>query len=123
MAGSFLTHMKKHKGVRLAADKQGNIEVTFTLPAESVAKADEWAARLPATREEIITSYVAQCVETLHEGMHDHCLVAWSFPTRAAVKSFIKRERLDQRGTGVIAWADGGFGVDTLFQHDELLTR
>jgi len=113
--------MKKKNGVRLTADKEGNIEVTFKLPAESVAEADEWAERLPATRDEIIASYVLQFAETLHEGMREHCLVSWSFPTRAAVKSFIKREKLDQRGTGVIAWRDGGFGVDTLFKYDELL--
>jgi hypothetical protein len=123
MAGFFVTHMKKNKGVRLAADKDGNIEVTFTLPAESVAKAEEWAARLPSTREEIIKRYVLDCAKTMHEGMHDYCLVSWTFPTKKAAQSFVEREKLDQRGIGVIAWDGGGFGVDTLYHYDKALTH
>jgi hypothetical protein len=119
----FIAHMKKTKGVRISADKQGNIEVTFTLPAESVAKADEWAARLPSTREEVIARYIADCAKTIHEGIKDHCLVAWSFETPKQVKSFIKREHLDRKGIGVMEFSDGSFGVDTRFKYEALLTR
>lgn len=86
--------------------------------------ADDYAARLPSTREEVLRSYLASCFETLHHGIDDHCQVAWVFPTAEAAESFIKREKLDLRGTGVIEWSDGsGFGVDTLYKFDEMLAK
>lgn len=104
--------------------KDGTLEVTITIPAQAVAMADDYAARLPSTREEVLRSYLESCFETLDQGIEDHCQVAWIFPTAEAVESFIKREKLDLRGTGVIEWSDGsGFGVDTLYKFDELLAK
>lgn len=107
--------MSKNKTCRFTTDKNGNIEVTMTIPADAVAKADEFAARLPATRAEILAHYFEQLPESFCDGINDHCLLGWQFPTKAAVKSFIQREKLDQQGTGIIRWSNGGFGVDTLF--------
>jgi hypothetical protein len=112
----------KNKTCRFQTTKDGGLEVTITIPAQAVAKADDYAVRLPSTREEVLRSYLASCFETLHEGIEDHCQVAWIFPTGAAAESFIKREKLnDRRPTGVIEWSDGsGFSVDTLYQVSEL---
>jgi hypothetical protein len=65
--------MKKNKGVRLAADKEGNIEVTFTLPAEAIAKADEMAGRLGSNRNEVLKSFFAALLPSLCDGINDHC--------------------------------------------------
>jgi hypothetical protein len=113
----------KNKTCRFQTTKDGGLEVTITIPAQAVAKADDYAVRLPSTREEVLRSYLASCFETLHEGIEDHCQVAWIFPTGAAAESFIKREKLnDRRPTGVIEWSDGsGFSVDTLYSSDSLL--
>lgn len=114
----------KKQTCRFTTAKDGSLEVTITIPAQAVAKADEYAARLPSTREEVLRGYLASCFDTLHEGIEDHCRVAWIFPTGAAAEDFIKRERLDLRGTGVIEWSDGsGFSVDTLYQLDDQLAR
>jgi hypothetical protein len=46
------------------------------------------------------------------------------FATAAEGESFIKREKLDLRGTSLVEWEDGsGFSVDTLYQVDELLAK
>lgn len=121
MADSFVT-MHKNKTCRFTTAKDGSLEVTITIPARAVAKADEFAARLPSTREEVLRSYLASCFETLHDGIEDHCLVAWMFSTAAEAESFIEREKLSvRRKTGVIEWESGGFSVDTLYQFDAQL--
>jgi hypothetical protein len=108
------------KTCRFTTAKDGSLEVTITIPAQAVAKADEFAARLPSTREEVLKSYLASCFDTLHEGIEDHCLVGWIFPTAEEGESFIKREKLDLRGTSLVEWSDGsGFSVDTLYQLDK----
>jgi len=113
--------MHKNKTCRFKTAKDGTLEVTITIPARAVAKADEFAARLPSTREEVLRSYLESCFETLHEGIEDHCLVAWIFATAAEGEAFIKREKLDLRGTSLVEWESGGFSVDTLYQFDERL--
>lgn len=110
----------KKQTCRFTTAKDGSLELTITIPAQAVAMADHYAALLPSTREEVLRSYLPVCFDTLHEGIEDHCLVAWIFPTGAAAEGFIKRERLDLQGTGVIEWSDGrGFSVDTLYQLDQ----
>jgi hypothetical protein len=95
--------------------KDGSLEVTITIPAQAVAKADEFAARLPSSRDQVLTKYLEQCFDSIHEGIEDYCLVSWKFPTAAEGESFIKREKLDLRGTSLVEWDDGsGFSVDTL---------
>lgn len=110
----------KKQTCRFQTAKDGNLEVTITIPAQAVAKADEYAARLPSTREKVLRTYLASCFETLHQGIEDHCRVAWIFPTAAEGEAFIKREKLDLRGTSLVEWSDGrGFTVDTLYKLDE----
>lgn len=111
----------KKQTCRFQTAKDGTLEVTITIPAQAVAMADDYAARLPSTREEVLRTYLVSCFETLHDGIEDHCKVAWMFSTAAEAESFIKRERLDLRGTGVIEWEGGGFSVDTLYQFDKQL--
>ena len=114
----------KNKTCRFHAAKDGSLEVTITIPAQAVAMADDFAARLQSSRDEVLTRYLAQCFETLHEGIKDYCLVSWVFATAAEGESFIKREKLDLRGTSLVEWEDGsGFSVDTLYQVDELLAK
>jgi hypothetical protein len=116
----YLLPMHKIKTCRFTTANDGSLEVTITIPARAVAKADEFAARLPSTREEVLRSYLENCFETLHEGIEDHCLVAWRFSTAQEGESFIKREKLDLRGMSLVEWEDGsGFSVDTLYQLDK----
>lgn len=115
--------MHKNKTCRFTTARDGSIEVTITIPAEAIAKADEFAARLPSTREEVLRSYLESCFETLHEGIEDHCRVAWIFPTAAEGEAFIKREKLDLCGTSLVEWEGGGFSVDTLHKFDAQLAR
>lgn len=114
----------KNKTCRFKTAKDGSLAVTITIPAQAVAMADDFAARLPSSRDEVLTRYLEQCFETLHEGIKDYCLVSWIFTTAAEGESFIKREKLDLRGTSLVEWEDGsGFSVDTLYQFDELLAK
>jgi len=102
--------------------KDGSLEVTITIPAQAVAMAEDCAARLPSSRDQVLTKYLEQCFDSIHEGIEDYCLVAWKFATAAQGESFIKREKLDLRGTSLVEWEDGsGFSVDTLHQFDEQL--
>lgn len=115
--------MSKNKTCRFTTAKDGSLEVTITIPAKAVRMADEYAVRLPSTREEVLRSYLASCFDTLHEGIEDHCRVGWIFPTAAAGESFIKREKLDLCGTSLVEWEGGGFSVDTLHKFDAQLAR
>ena len=107
---------------RFKTAKDGSLEVTITIPAQAVAMAEDFAARLPSSRDEVLTKYLEQCFDSIHEGIEDYCLVAWKFPTAAEGESFIKREKLDLRGTSLVEWEDGsGFCVDTMYQFEEQL--
>jgi hypothetical protein len=110
------------KTCRFTTAKDGSLEVTITIPAQAVAMAEDFAARLPSSRDQVLTKYLEQCFDSIHEGIEDYCLVSWKFPTAAEGESFIKREKLDLRGTSLVEWEDGsGFSVATLYQLDNQL--
>ena len=90
-----------------------NDQVKFSIPAEAIAKADEMAARLSSTREEVLNSFFAALLPSFRDGINDHCLEGgWIFPTPKTAKTFLQRERLDKKGFAVCQLSDdSGFVV------------
>jgi hypothetical protein len=103
--------MHKNKSARLQAGKNGGVEVVLTLTPETIAKADEFAARLQVSREEILAAYYADTLATAPDAIEDHCLAAWTFPTKAKAQAFIRRERMNPSRYIVEQWESGGWSV------------
>jgi hypothetical protein len=103
--------MHKNKSARLQAGKNGGVEVVLILAPETIAKADEFAARLQSSREEVLTNYFADTLTCAAQGIDEHCLAAWTFPTRAKAEAFIKRERMNPRQYVAEEWESGGWSV------------
>ena len=103
--------MHKNKSARLQAGKNGGVEVVLTLTPETIAKADEFAARLQVSREEILAAYYADTLATAPDAIEDHCLAAWTFPTKAKAQAFINRERMNPRQYVAEEWESGGWSV------------
>ena len=110
--------MHKNKSARLQAGKNGGVEVVLTLTPETIAKADEFAARLQSSREEVLTNYFADTLTCAPDGIEDHCLAAWTFPTKAKAQAFIKRERMNPRRYIAEQWESGGWSVTDKAQYE-----
>ncbi len=113
--------MHKNKTARVQAGNDGGVEVVLTLTPGTIAKADEFAARLQVSREEVLTSYYADTLATAPDAIEDHCLVAWTFPTKAKAQAFIKRERMNPRQYIAEQWESGGWSVTDTAQYQVIL--
>jgi hypothetical protein len=109
--------MHKNKSARLQAGKNGGVEVVLTLTPETIAKAEEFAARLQVSREEILAAYYADTLATAPDAIEDHCLAAWTFPTKAKAQAFIRRERMNPSRYIVEQWESGGWSVTDKAQY------
>ena len=104
---------KQNSVVRLVADKQGNIAVSFALPPDALAKAEDMARRLETTTEDVLLTYFDGLLPSLCDGINDHCLCGgWVFRKAEQALKFMRQERELRRGHEVVEWTDGsGFGI------------
>jgi len=79
------------KRVRVAVAADGNVDVGLSLPSMALTIAEEYATMLETTPLEVLQSYFEDSVDGLVNGIEDHCLNCWEFPTRKAAKAFIHR--------------------------------
>jgi len=111
-------HKNKSKSARVQAGNDGGVEVVLALTPETIAKADEFAARLQVSREEVLAAYYADTLATAPDAIQDHCLAAWTFPTKAKAQAFIRRERMNPRRYVVEQWESGGWSVTDKAQYE-----
>jgi len=103
--------MHKNKIARVQAGKEGGVAVTLTMTPEIIAKADDLAARLGVSREEVLTTYYAATLATAPDAIEEHCLAAWEFPTKQEAQAFIERERMNPGQYVPEEWEGGGWSV------------
>jgi hypothetical protein len=111
-------HKNKSKSARVQAGKNGGVEVVLILAPETIAKADDLAARLGVSREEVLTAYYAATIATAPDALEEYCLAAWEFPTKQEAQAFIKRERMNPSRYIVEQWESGGWSVTDTAQYE-----
>jgi hypothetical protein len=110
--------MHKNKTARVQAGKEGGVEVVLQLTPGTIAKADELAARLGVSREEVLTAYYAATLATAPDALEEYCLAAWEFPTKEEAQAFIERERMSPRRYAAEEWEGGGWSVADKAQYE-----
>jgi len=110
--------MHKNKIARIHAGHDGGVAVTLTVTPETIAKADELAARLRVSREEVLTTYYAATLATAPDALEEYCLAAWEFPTKEAAAAFIERERMNPRQYVPEEWEGGGWSVADMAEYE-----
>lgn len=103
--------MHKNKAARVQAGKNGGVEIVVQLTPEIVGTAEEFADRLQVSREEVLTSYFADMLESIPDALREFIPEGWVFPTREAAETFIDREALDPRQYIAEEYEYGGWGV------------
>lgn len=87
--------------------KINNDQITFTIPADAMAKAGEMAARLGTTRMKVLRSFFADMLPSFSDGISAHCLEGgWIFDRPDAAETFLRRERLERKGFAVCELMD-----------------
>jgi hypothetical protein len=102
--------MHKNKAARIEAGKKG-VAVTLTMTPEIIAKADNLAARLQVSREQILATYFAATMESVSDGLEEYCLAAWEFPTKEEAQAFIEREQMNPHQYVPEQWESGGWSL------------
>lgn len=103
--------MHKNKAVRVQAGKNGGVEIVVQLTPEIVGTAEEFADRLQTSREEVLTNYFADMLESIPDALREFIPAGWVFPTREAAEAFIEREELNPRQYIAEEYESGGWGI------------
>jgi cobalamin-dependent methionine synthase I len=103
--------MHKNKIARFQAGKSGGVEMVISLAPTIIATAEELAERLQTSREEVLTNYFAEMLESIPDALREFIPAGWVFPTREAADGFIEREALDPRQYIAEQYEGGGWGV------------
>lgn len=103
--------MHKNKSARVQAGKNGGVEVVVCLTPGIIATADEFAVRLQVTREEVLATYFATCLENTPDGIREFIPEGWVFPTKERADAFIEREQLNPRQYIAQEYESGGWGL------------
>jgi hypothetical protein len=113
----------KTNDARIEVTKNGDIQVTVTIPDHVVKKADEWAARLPASREEVLLHHAVDVIEAWPDLLDEFCRYAWEFPTREAAAGFCQREKLYAEAVQVSEVEPGVFKHNALEVEHAMLSE
>jgi len=109
--------MHKNKAARIEAGTDGGVAVTVTMTPGIIAKADNLAARLQVSREQILATYFAATLGSVSDGLEEYCLAAWEFPTKEEAQAFIERERMNPHQYVAEEWESGGWGISDKAQY------
>ena len=86
-------------------------------PPEIIATADEFSGRLQVSREEVLSAYFADALESLPDAIREYVPEGWVFPSRDSAQAFIEREGLNPRQYVAEQWESGGWSVTDKAEH------
>lgn len=117
--------MHNNQSARIQPGEGGGLEVVLTLSPQTVAAAQDTAARLNVPVREVLETFFAWLNDSADFNLPDNCLSSWVFPTPDAAQAFRDREGHSPACYGVFASGDGyevaPYGLEVLDPEEALV--